>query len=164
MADRSALSFADTGPAGFLSASRWTGILVGDVMSSTVPWAKANPVMAPQVLRLTSAVACCQAGFLTDCTESPSIAVGTALAGGPPRRSQRAELPHWAPASGTNAKAHVREGMHHAGVRQPPIRQAVHAFPVQAGALATAPQRLVPLPRHPGAGRRHRLSGARHRV
>ena len=28
------------------------------------------------------------------------IAVGTALAGGPPRRSQRAELPHWAPGSG----------------------------------------------------------------
>ena len=26
--------------------------------------------------------------------------VGTALAGGPPRRSQRAELPHWAPGSG----------------------------------------------------------------
>ena len=28
------------------------------------------------------------------------VAVGTALAGGPPHRSQRAELPHWAPASG----------------------------------------------------------------
>ena len=33
------------------------------------------------------------------------IAVGTALTGGPPRRSQRALLTHWAPASGTNAKA-----------------------------------------------------------
>jgi len=29
-----------------------------------------------------------------------SIAVGTVLTGGPPHRSQRAELPHWAPASG----------------------------------------------------------------
>src|SRR6266516_3039197 len=28
------------------------------------------------------------------------IAVGTALTGGPPLRSQRAGLPHWAPASG----------------------------------------------------------------
>src|SRR6266852_714214 len=92
------------------------------------------------------------------------IAVGTALAGGPPRRSQRAELPHWAPASGTNAKAHVREGMRHAGGRQPPIRQAVHALPVQAGALAAAPQRLVPVPCHLGAERRHRLAVAGHGV
>jgi hypothetical protein len=29
-----------------------------------------------------------------------SIAVGTAIAGGPPHRSQRAELPHWAPPLG----------------------------------------------------------------
>src|SRR5580704_4137684 len=72
MADRSALSLADTGLAGFLSASKWTGIRVGDVISSTVPWAKANPVIAPHVLRLTSAVACCHVGFLTGCTESPS--------------------------------------------------------------------------------------------
>ena len=31
------------------------------------------------------------------------VAVGTALSGRPPHRSQRAELPHWAPASGANA-------------------------------------------------------------
>ena len=31
---------------------------------------------------------------------SPTVAVGTALSGGPPHRSQRAELPHWAPRSG----------------------------------------------------------------
>jgi hypothetical protein len=47
----------------------------------------------------------------------PSVAVGTALAGGPPHRSQRAELPHWAPASGTNVEARVGEGMHRAGGR-----------------------------------------------
>ena len=29
-----------------------------------------------------------------------AIAVGTALTGGPPHRSQRAGLPHWAPALG----------------------------------------------------------------
>ena len=43
------------------------------------------------------------------------VAVGTALAGGPPHRSQRAGLPHWAPALGSGVEAHVREGMHHAG-------------------------------------------------
>jgi hypothetical protein len=43
------------------------------------------------------------------------IAVGTDLAGGPPRSSQRAGLPHWAPASGFGVEAYVWEGMHHAG-------------------------------------------------
>jgi hypothetical protein len=42
---------------------------------------------------------------------SPSIAVGTALADGPPHRSQRAGLPHWAPASGSGVEAHAGEGM-----------------------------------------------------
>src|ERR1700687_2846834 len=79
MADRSAPSLADTGLAGFLSASRWTGIRVGDVISSTVPWAKANPVIAPHVLRLTSAVACWHVGFLPGCTESPSSHVSARL-------------------------------------------------------------------------------------
>src|SRR5712691_6586403 len=46
-------------------------MLVGDVMSATVPRAKVNPVIAPQVLRLTSAVACRHVGFFTECTESP---------------------------------------------------------------------------------------------
>src|SRR5206468_3359127 len=63
------------------------------------------------------------------------IAVGTALTGGPPRRSQRALLTHWAPASGTNAEAHVGEGMHHAGRRQPPGREAVHPSPADPRAL-----------------------------
>jgi hypothetical protein len=43
------------------------------------------------------------------------IAVGTALAGGPPRRSQRAGLPHWAPALGVSVEAHFREWMLYAG-------------------------------------------------
>src|SRR5271166_2882399 len=86
MADRNALSLADTGLAGLLSASKWTGIRVGDVISPTVPWAKANPVIAPQVLRLTSAVACCHVGFLTGCTESPSSTCRLGYVGlrGPP--------------------------------------------------------------------------------
>jgi hypothetical protein len=44
-----------------------------------------------------------------------AIAVGTALAGGPPHRSQRAELPHWAPASGTGVEARFGKRMPRAG-------------------------------------------------
>ena len=44
------------------------------------------------------------------------IAVGTALAGGPPHRSQRAELPHWAPTSGSGGEAPVWDGVPHGGV------------------------------------------------
>src|SRR5512146_1216692 len=53
-----------SGAAGWSAASRCSGMLVGDVTSATVPWAKVNPVIAPQVLRLTSAVACDQDGLL----------------------------------------------------------------------------------------------------
>src|SRR4249919_3735865 len=35
-----------------------------------------------------------------DMREKKIVTVGTALAGGPPHRSQRAELPHWAPTFG----------------------------------------------------------------
>src|ERR1700730_12954197 len=45
------------------------------------------------------------------------IAVGTALTGGPPHRSQRAELPHWAPASGDERRIEYRgRGAARAGV------------------------------------------------
>ena len=39
------------------------------------------------------------------------IAVGTAIAGRPPRRSQRARLTHWAPALGSGVKARGWPGM-----------------------------------------------------
>src|ERR1035437_3732873 len=42
-------------------------------------------------------------------TPDHGIAVGTALAGGPPRRSQRAGLPHWAPAMSIWRRTAVRE-------------------------------------------------------
>jgi len=52
--------------------------------------------------------------------ESPPVAVGTALrtgrdvvhtaSGSPPHRSQRAELPHWAPALGSSVKSLLRPG------------------------------------------------------
>jgi len=48
-------------------------MLVGDVMSARVAWAKVIPVIAPAVLRLTSAVACCQRCFLAPFTDSPSF-------------------------------------------------------------------------------------------
>src|SRR6266536_904386 len=68
-----------------------------------------------------------------------SIAVGTAVAGGPPRRSQRALLTHWAPALGAGVESRVRPGMHRSGWWEPSGGEAVHALPAQAGALAAAP-------------------------
>ena len=47
--------------------------------------------------------ACCTQQTITvppDVLAKTAVAVGTALAGGPPHRSQRAGLPHWAPTSG----------------------------------------------------------------
>src|SRR5436190_21820807 len=76
----------------------------------------------------------------------PLVAVGTALAGGPPHRSQRAEFPHWAPASGSSGKACLRVGMQDSGRWEPSGRQAVHPLPVQAVALTAAPERLQPVP------------------
>ena len=43
------------------------------------------------------------------------IAVGTALTGGPPHRSQRALLTHWAPALGPGSEAPFRVGMQDSG-------------------------------------------------
>src|SRR5215216_2348761 len=95
---------------------------------------------------------------------SPVIAVGTALAGGPPHRSQRALLTHWAPALGTNAKARVGKGMHHAGGRQPSSREAVHALPADPRALAATLKRLMPEPGHLGAKGSDRRTVAWHGV
>ena len=65
--------------------------------------------------------------------------------GRPPRRSQRAGLPHWAPALGAGVEAHAWEGMQYVGRREPPGGEAVHPLPGEAGALAAAPQRLEPV-------------------
>ncbi len=67
------------------------------------------------------------------------IAVGTALASGPPRRSQRALLAHWAPALGAGVKSLLGVGVHDLGGRQPSRLDAVHPLPVQARALAATP-------------------------
>src|SRR6266542_4528390 len=84
--------------------------------------------------------------------------------GRPPRRSQRAGLPHWAPALGAGVESHAWPWVHDPGWGQPPGGEAVHAFPVQAGALATAPQRLMPVPGRLGAECPDRLAVAGHGV
>src|SRR5256885_7240410 len=76
-----------------------------------------------------------------------SFAVGTALAGGPPRRSQRAELPHWAPALGPGVEPDVPPGMRDPGGREPPCFESAHPLPGQAVTLAAAPKRPAPVPR-----------------
>ena len=48
-------------------------MLVGEVRLAAGPWATENPVIAPAVLRLTSAVACCHRAFLVDCTRAASF-------------------------------------------------------------------------------------------
>ena len=80
-----------------------------------------------------------------------AIAVGTARAGGPPHRSQRALLTHWAPALGGGAKAHFGKGMHDTGGWQPPSREAVHPRPADPCALAATFKRLTPELGHLGA-------------
>ena len=67
------------------------------------------------------------------------IAVGTALVGGPPHRSQRAGLPHWAPALGAGGEAYGGPRVHDACRREPSGGQPAYAHPVQAVALAAAP-------------------------
>src|SRR5439155_11738009 len=74
------------------------------------------------------------------------VPVGTALAGGPPARSQRALLTHWAPASGTSVEPPLGEGLRDAGRWEPSRRDAVHALPVEAVALAAAPKLRAPVP------------------
>src|SRR5664279_2275105 len=92
------------------------------------------------------------------------IAVGTALSGGPPHRSQRALLTHWAPALGTNAESHVGKGMHDLGRRKPSCGKAVHPFPADPGALTAALKRHVPEPGHLGAEGGNRRAVARHGI
>ena len=76
------------------------------------------------------------------------IAVGTALAGGPPHRSERAELPHSAPTSGAGGKAQFGVGVQDLDRREPSGGEPVHSAPVEACPLAPAPQRLVPVASH----------------
>jgi len=82
---------------------------------------------------------CCYAGAKREPISDGRIAVGTALSGGPPHRSQRALLTHWAPASGASVEAHAWEGMLHTGRWEPMRCVALHPGPGDTGALAAAP-------------------------
>src|SRR2546423_3323764 len=92
------------------------------------------------------------------------VAVGTALAGGPPHRSQRAGLPHWAPASDTSVEAHRWVGIHDAGGWEPSASEAIDPCPVHAGPLAATPKRPMPVPLDLGAEGPHGVDVAGHRV
>jgi hypothetical protein len=78
----------------------------------------------------------------------PVFAVGTPVTRRPSHRSQRAELPHWAPTSGSDVHAQVRVWMTNAGPWEPAVNESVHSFPVEAMALATTKQHFVPKTTH----------------
>jgi hypothetical protein len=63
------------------------------------------------------------------------FAVGTPVTRRPPHRSQRAALPHWAPALGPHAKTLVRIRMTDAGYREPCMHVAAHARPADVAFL-----------------------------
>src|SRR5271166_4547748 len=95
---------------------------------------------------------------------SPLIPVGTALTGGPPDRSRRAELAHRAPALGPGGEAHAGVGMHDAGRGQPLLLDPAIALPGHAMALAPAPERLNPVPPDLVAEGRDQIDVAGHGV
>ncbi len=66
------------------------------------------------------------------------FAVGMPVARHPPHRSQRAALPHWAPASGHNAKSFVRIRMIDTGDRELFVHVAVHAVPLDVAFVAAS--------------------------
>jgi hypothetical protein len=98
------------------------------------------------------------------CSDNTAIAVGTALADGPPHRSQRAGLPHWAPASDANVEARFWIGMQDAGRGQPPGEEAFHTLPFKPVTLTAAPKRMQPQPPDLAAERADRPAVAGHRV
>ena len=79
------------------------------------------------------------------------LAVGTAVAGGPPRRSQRAGLPHWAPPLGASVETGGRPGMCDLERGKPSVSQTLHPRPRHSRALATTPKRSAPEPHDFGA-------------
>ena len=68
-----------------------------------------------------------------------AFAVGTALTGGPPHRSQRALLTHWAPTSGHDAQSLFGVRVQNTNRWKPAVGQTVHALPGH-------PESLAPLP------------------
>src|ERR1700756_2195176 len=92
------------------------------------------------------------------------LAVGTAVAGGPPHRSQQALLTHWAPPLGASVEAGGGPGMRDLEERKPSISQAPHPLPGQSCALAATPKRNEPVPHSLGTECVERPLIARHAV
>src|SRR5258708_21728227 len=80
MAERSIASSEAAGLADFSSAIKRMGMLVGVVRSATGPGTNENPVIAPPVLRLTSAVTCCHSGLPAGLISSPHLRCHAAVA------------------------------------------------------------------------------------
>ena len=70
---------------------------------------------------------------------SVAFAVGTALTGGPPHRSQRALLTHWAPTSGHDAQSLFGVRVQNTNRWKPAVGQTVHALPGHPVSLAPLP-------------------------
>src|SRR5262245_38596418 len=69
-----------------------------------------------------------------------SVAVGTALASGPPHGSVREEFPHTALTSGSsNGQPLIGIGMQNARGRKPVANQPFHVLPTSATKFLTAP-------------------------
>ena len=83
-------------------------------------------------------------GVVLGRTHSYAVAVGTALSGGPPHRSQRAELPHWAPALGCDAQTLLRIEVRDLRSGQPFLGKLRHSFPSESIALTATPKRPEP--------------------
>ena len=75
-----------------------------------------------------------------------AVAVGTPVAGCPPRRSVRAALPHTAPPLSFGVKAYARVWMRYCGAGYPPPLQPVEPFPRPArfGFLRATTYRMNP--------------------
>ena len=94
---------------------------------------------ARQLFYLQNELQTCEAfGTLTSEIEM-HIAVGTALTGGPPHRSQRALLTHWAPTSGHDAQSLFGVRVQNTNRWKPAVGQTVHALPGHPVSLAPLP-------------------------
>ncbi len=89
-------------------------------------------------LRFSAAIARCRC----------AVAVGTPVTRRPPHRSLRAELPHKAPTSGTDAQSLFRIRMKGSHRWEPFRSQSVHALSGNSVALAPSPQRPEPETTH----------------
>ena len=80
-------------------------------------------------------------------TDIKVFAVGMPVARHPPHRSQRAGLPHWAPALGHDAEALLRVRMRDANCWYPPAHVTLHALPGDGSLLAPSREASLPTPR-----------------